>query len=250
MTARDRIVLITIATLAVLAVGWFALVSPERKKASSLATQVSAAKRQLAGAEQEATNARAAQQRYAAAYTSVVSLGKAVPPSEEVPSLIFQLAQASNQKHVEFNSITSGSSASGASSSASSAASATPAAALAGFTQMPFTFIFNGSFEDLYHLFKSLDGATVRTSSGGLQVSGRLLTLQGIDLQHKTAETGSASSLTGTVTATAYVLPSSQGLTGGSTSGSPSSSAATTASSSSSGSSAPAAPVATIGGAR
>ncbi len=163
MTGRDRIVLIAIVTLAVLAAAWFALVSPERKQASSLGTQVSAAKKQLASAEEEASNARAAQQRYSAAYTSVVSLGKAVPPSEEVPSLIFQLAQASNQKHVEFSSITSGSSASSTSSGSSSSASATPAAAVAGFTKMPFTFIFNGSFADLYHLFKTLNGATVRT---------------------------------------------------------------------------------------
>ena len=47
---------------------------------------------------------------------------------------------------------------------------------------MPFTFVFNGSFFDLYHLFQQLDRFTVRTSSGSLQVSGRLLTIQGVKL--------------------------------------------------------------------
>ena len=46
-------------------------------------------------------SARAAQSQYAAAYASVVNLGKAVPPSQEVPALIDQLAQATNQKNVE-----------------------------------------------------------------------------------------------------------------------------------------------------
>jgi len=180
-----------------------------------------------------------------------VSLGKAVPPGREVPSLVYQLAQASNQKHVEFSSIVSGSGAS-SSGSSSSAASATPApaAALAGFTQMPFTFVFNGTFSDLYHLFQQLDRFTVRTASGGLEVNGRLLTIQSAKLAPATtgAEAssgkGGAEQLTGTITATAYVLPAAQGLTGGATSASPSGSAgsSTTVASSAAGASSPTAP--------
>ena len=47
---------------------------------------------------------------------------------------------------------------------------------------MPFTFVFNGSFFDLEHLFHQLNSFTERTSSGGLQVSGRLLTIQSVKL--------------------------------------------------------------------
>ncbi len=117
-----------------------------------------------------------------------MSLGKAVPPSQEVPSLIYQLDQASNQKQVEFNSITSGSSGGSSASPASAAAAAAPGAALAGFTQMPFTFVFNGSFLDLYHLFQQLNHYTLRTASGGLEVSGRLLTIQSLKLAPGTAQ--------------------------------------------------------------
>jgi Type II secretion system (T2SS), protein M len=237
MTTRDRLALIGISTLAVLGLVWLMLVSPERKEASNLSSQITQAHEQLAKAESEATTARSAQTRYAAAYASVVKLGKAVPPSEEVPALIYQLAQASNQKHVEFNSITTGASGGG-----SPAASTSPAAAAAGpveaFTQMPFTFVFNGSFADLYHLFRQLDQATARTSSGELHVSGRLLTLQGLKL----APQSESGELSGTITATAYVLPASSGLTGGSTSAAPASSgtgSATTASGSAASSSAP-----------
>ena len=47
---------------------------------------------------------------------------------------------------------------------------------------MPFTFVFNGSFNDLYHLFQQMNRFTTRTTSGGLQVSGRLLTIQSTKL--------------------------------------------------------------------
>jgi hypothetical protein len=213
-----------LASLAVLAAVWLLAVSPERKRATELATKVSTAQAQLTTAESEVASARGAQARYTAEYASVVSLGKAVPPSQEVSSLIYQLDQASNQKQVEFNSITSGS---GAGASPASAAAA--GAALAGFTQMPFTFVFNGSFLDLYHLFQQLNHYTLRTASGGLEVSGRLLTIQSLKLAPDTVAaqgTGkaggkSAEQLTGTITAAAYVLPASQGLTGGATPASP-----------------------------
>jgi hypothetical protein len=253
MTTRDRLVVTVIALLAVLGAAWMLVVSPERKQAAKLQAQVSEASSQLAGAQSEAANARQAQARYAAAYASVVTLGKAVPPGEEVPSLIYQLAQASNGKNVDFASIQSGGSsgagAGGGSGTAAggrtAAASAAPSASSAGgLNQMPFTFVFNGTFPALYKLFQRLNGFTVRTASGQLQISGRLLTIQGVKLAPATG-VGSAKTatgqLTGTITATAYVLPASQGLTGGASPSAPAGAATTTASTGS-GASSPSAP--------
>ena len=245
MTARDRIVIVVLAALAVLAAAWLLAVAPEREKAAKLGAQVSAARSQLATAESSVASARSAQAGYAKAYASLVSLGKAVPTGQEVPSLIYQLEQASNQKRVEFSSITNGGSAAG-----SSSASASPTTAAAGFTQMPFTFVFNGSFFDLYHLFQKLNGFTLRTTSGDLQVSGRLLTIQSVKLAPASStgsEQGSSGRLTGTITATAYVLPASQGLTGGATATSPTGVTPTT---SSAGASSPATTPAVIGARR
>jgi len=226
MTGRDRIVLMGLSALAVLAAVWLLAVSPEREEATKLSAQVSAANAQVASAESQVASARTAKSRYAAAYASIVSLGKAVPPGQEVPSLIYQLDQASSQKQVNFSSIAS-------SSGGGLSASATPAAALTGFTAMPFTFVFNGSFLDLYHLFQQLNRFTVRTSSGDLQVTGRLLTIQSAKLVPVTspgAGKGAAGQLTGTITATAYVLPSAQGLTGGATATGPAGTGTQTAS--------------------
>lgn len=233
MTGRDRIVLIGVVVVALLGAAWVLVVSPERQQASTLAAQVAAAQTQLSSAEGKLASARSAQSQYAAAYASIVSLGKAVPPGQEVPSLIVQLSQASNQRNVDFSSIVAGGSGTGAAASASTTATATAAAA--GFQQMPFTFVFNGSFFDLEHLFHRLSGFATRTSSGSLQVSGRLLTIQSVKLApvaSNAAEQGSgaASSLSGSITATAYQLPASQGLAGGATSASPTGAAAPAAS--------------------
>lgn len=225
MTGRDRIVVVCVAVAAVLAAVWMLAVSPEQKRASKLSEEVSVAQSQLQGAEGQLASADQAQAKYQSAYTSIVSLGKAVPASQEVPSLIYQLAQATGQKSVEFASITSSTSGSGSGSSpGSSSASTSAAASAAGFTQMPFTFVFNGTFTNLYSLFNQLDGFAQRTTAGDVLVSGRLLTVQGVKLA-PAAGAGAPSpgsgkgeeKLTGTITATAYVLPAGQTLTGGAT---------------------------------
>lgn len=250
MTARDRIVLMVVVVLAVLGAGWLLLVAPERKKAARLQNEVNAASSQLSAAASQLANARAAQARYSTAYASVVRLGKAVPPGREVPSLVYELAQASNQKHVDLSSIVSGSGSApsaGAAAAGSTAAQASNAS-LAGFTQMPFTFVFNGSYDDLYNLFKQLNRFTVHTASGGLEVSGRLLTIQSVKLAPLSSEAGSgkrggkSEQLSGTVTATAYVLPATQGLTSGATPSSPGGGSASAVSSNSSGGSSPTSP--------
>jgi hypothetical protein len=162
-------------------------------------------------------------------------MGKAVPAGEELPSLIYALDQASSHKKVDLVSIatSTGSGSSGPASGSPSAsasgsgngsanASSGSGQAAAVFTPMQFTFVFNGSYIDLYHLFEQLNRFTVRTAAGGLRVSGRLLTIQSVKLAPATgAEAGSGKAateqLTATVSATAYVLPAFIGLASGPT---------------------------------
>ena len=80
---------------------------------------------------------------------------------------------------------------------------------------MPFTFIFNGSYFDLEHLFHQLTDFATLDRLRRPQVSGRLLTIQSVKLARRQLEPSQARArrnLTGTITATAYVLPASQGL--------------------------------------
>jgi Tfp pilus assembly protein PilO len=227
MTTRDRSVLIAIAIIAVLAGTWMLVVSPERKKASDVNAQVTAARTQLNSASGELAASRAAEAKYTTAYASLVSLGKAVPVGYEVPSLILQLSVASHQKNVDFASIVA------TTGSSSGSSSSTTANASAGLTQMPFTFVFNGGFFDLERLFSQLTALTKRTPTGALRVSGRLLTIQSVKLAPASgagveSSKGSTTQLTGTVTATAYVLPASQGVSTSSSPGGATPAASTT----------------------
>ncbi len=240
MTARDRIVVMVIAVVVVIAGGWMLVVSPKRKEVKTYEEQVSTAQAQLSKAQGELANAKAAQAQYATAYSAVVSLGKAVPPSQEVASLVYELEQASNQHAVNFNSITSGTGNGSSSSSSSTTAATSAAAAGAGFTQMPFTFVFDGGFFSLEHLFHELTAFTAHGGKGTLQVSGRLLTIQSVKLAPEGLSTGRTPKLSGTVTATAYVLPSGQSLTAGATPASPTGAASPASTSPSSSTTAPA----------
>jgi Tfp pilus assembly protein PilO len=220
MTTRDRLMLMGIVALAVLAGAWFTTVAPEREKAAKVTAEVEAARSQLASAESQAASARGAQAQYSTAYASLVSLGQAVPATTETPALIYMLDRATHSRDVQFSSITSGSASGSAASS-----TPTPAAQSASFTQQPFTFIFNGSFVDLYKLLNQLEGFTVQTPTGSLHVNGRLLTIDSVNLTPNASEAQGASAsgksktgeLTGTITATAYVLPASQSALGGAT---------------------------------
>jgi hypothetical protein len=234
MTLRDRLMFMGIAVLVVLGAVWLMGVSPEREHAAKLSAEVETARGQLASAESQAREAVNAQSHYSTAYTSLVTLGQAVPASAETPALIYTLNQASSSHDVQFSSITNGSSGSSASSggsSSSSSSAAKPAAQSSGLSQQPFTFVFNGNFIALSKLLGGLEGFTVLTSSGPLQVSGRLLTINSVSLTPNTAqntsEAGGSSKkskspeLTGTVSATAYVLPAGESALGGATAAGP-----------------------------
>jgi Type II secretion system (T2SS), protein M len=230
MTLRDRLMFMGITLLAVLGVVWYLGVAPEREKASKVSAEVRSARQQLASAEAQANEALSAQARYATAYTSLVTLGQAVPASAETPALIYMLNKATHKHDIQFSSITNGTSSTSsgsATSSAGSSASLATAAQSAGLTQQPFTFVFTGNFVDLSKLLGQLESFTVLTSSGPLQVSGRLLTIDSVTLAPNTSEAASTSNksksgeLTGTITATAYVLPAGSSELGGATASSP-----------------------------
>jgi hypothetical protein len=226
MTKRDRLMLMGIVALALLLGAWFMVVAPERERASTVTAEVQQARQQLAAAESQAASASGARARYTTAYSSLVSLGQAVPASAETPALIYALEAATHSRNVQFSSITN----------ASTGTSSTPtvaAHASAGFSQQQFTFVFSGSFVDLYKLLAQLEGFTTQTPAGALRVNGRLLTIDSVVLapgpneaQSSAGASGSSTPksarLTATIIATAYVLPTGQSALAGATTTGPS----------------------------
>jgi hypothetical protein len=249
MTTRDRLMLMGIVALAVLGAIWITTVAPERQKAAKVTAEVESARQRLSSAESQESSASNARAQYSRTYASLVSLGQAVPATTETPALIYMLDRASHRRDVQFSSITSGSA--GASSNG---ASPTPAAKSAGFSQQPFTFVFNGSFVDLYKLLNQLEGFTVQTHSGSLHVKGRLLTIDSVSLTPDASEAqGSSASrrtkpgkLTGTITATAYVLPTNQTTLAGATLAGPTGAATASATSTASSTPTAGAPAAAV----
>jgi hypothetical protein len=243
VTTRDRIAL-TVVIAAVLIGGfWFLALGPQRQKASKLGTQLTQQRQLLTSAQSDAAKSRAARAQYASNYATVAQLGKAVPASDDVPSLVYQLSNTAQSTGVDFRTIKLQNAASGAASapaptpaagskggsgaSGATAAPATQAATAtlppgavvgpAGFPTMPFSFTFTGSFFRLSAFFSRLE-ALIRSTRGGLAVRGRLLTVDGLALS---AAGRGFPNMKAAVAATAYLLPAAQGLTNGATPSAP-----------------------------
>jgi Tfp pilus assembly protein PilO len=105
VTSRDRIIIVVVLVAAVLTGVWFVGLAPKRKEAADLSSQIDTAKQQLAEAEQSAGQARQAKSGYDRDYAAVATLGKAVPKSDAVPSLVYQLQSAAHDARIDFKSL-------------------------------------------------------------------------------------------------------------------------------------------------
>jgi hypothetical protein len=226
VTARDRMIIVVVLLAAALAGAWFVGVAPKRKEAANLRKQIDVASQQLASAQQQAAQAQRAKDRYDADYAQIAKLGKAVPKSDALPSLLYQLQAAARGAKIDFASLKIAGSAtqaatpgttpaSGAAGSASApatqaaTASLPPGAAVgsAGFPTMPFSFVFTGSFDDMEHLLHDVQ-RFVRVDGQRVDVRGRLLSVDGFALS---AGPKGFPSVKANITATAYLLSPNDG---------------------------------------
>jgi hypothetical protein len=240
MTTRDRLIIVVVLVAAALAGVWFVGLAPKRKEAADLRTQIDAASQKLAEAQQKAATAEQAKRRYNKDYAAIAKLGKAVPKSDALPSLIYQLQTSAKDSRIDFRSLqvsaaggqgpaatpstpantakavnsANGNSTGGSSSSSStpsSPAPATQAAAAtlppgatvgsAGFPTMPFSFVFNGSFFDMERFFGDVQ-RFVHVKGDRVDVRGRLLSIDGFSL---VAGPDGFPSVKSSISATAYL---------------------------------------------
>jgi hypothetical protein len=248
VSARDRMLLGVLATVAVVGGFFFLAIRPRLNHASNLSDQVAQAVQRRDQAEADAAQARAARAAYSANYATVTRLGKSVPVDDEVPSLVYQLDTAAHATGIDFRAIklaanaagspaasppTSNSTSSSGTKPAAASATQTAAATLppgasigpAGFPSMPFSFTFRGNFFSLEHFLRKVGGFT-GISGKTIRVGGRLLTLDGISL---TAAPEGFPHITASISATAFLVPADEGATGGATPGAPAGGTATTA---------------------
>jgi hypothetical protein len=212
MTIRDRMIIVAVLGVGLLAGFWIGILGPKRAEVRRLSTELTAQKQRLDAAQASASDVQRAKDGYEADYAAVANLGKAVPVDAGVPSLLYQLDDETRGAKVSFDSITVGGGADkGAAPAAAAAApTATGAGALpGGVTTAPFNFTFTGSFFDLQDLLDRINRfVTVRNDA--VQVSGRLLTIKDIALA-----AGEFPKVTATVSANAFQAPAAQAVTSG-----------------------------------
>jgi hypothetical protein len=248
VTARDRIVIMVVLAVGAVVAGWMLVVSPKRDQAASLSTQISAQQTQFDSARSQLAAGQSARAAFAGQYTELAKLGEAVPPDDDVPSLIYQVQNAAQGAKVSFRGLQLSNSA--AASPTPSTSSTTPGATTtttpttqlppgaavgaAGLPTEQFTFTLSGNFFHLANFFNRLQNF-VTTSGSTLLISGRLMTINGINLAP--ASSGFPQ-ITASVSATTYIVPASEGAFGGATPAGPAAPPQASTSSSSTGASA------------
>ncbi len=249
MSARDRMIVMVLGALILLGGAWLLAVSPRRDQAAKLASQVNSAQSQLNSIRGQLAQGQSARASYATAYAELVRLGEAVPTDDNVPSLIYQLQDAANRSGVDFRGLqlASGGGPSGASSASATQAGAStlpPGATVgpAGLPIEPFTFSFQGNFFHLADFFHRLQRFVVATNKS-VSVSGRLMTLDSISLG---AGQQGFPQISASISATTFLVPQSQGLTGGATVSGPAASSTQPVSSTSTTTSSTPAPAAAV----
>jgi hypothetical protein len=216
VTRSPKILIPAVLAVAAVAAFWFLALTPKREEAARLDTEITAKQSALDQSKALLVSYERAKANYRANYKTFTRLGKAVPPDDDVRSLLVQLDDAAARSKVDFHSITIG----GGSGGAADAATGTSPSGLApapgavpvgsaGFSAMPFTFGFEGSFFRLSDFFNRVEDF-VTVTNGKVDVTGRLLLLGSISvtpeggLRHMKAQIG----------ATSYLVPAATGIEG------------------------------------
>jgi hypothetical protein len=249
MKSTDRGILLGLIVLGVFAAFWFMVLSPKREEAAELQTQIDETRASLEQQQQLATYAEQAKEEYDDHYRRLVVLGKAVPEDDDTSTLFEQVNTIATSSGVEFRDIelttggqaapppapaptTPAPEAEGGNAASEPAPAAQPVAATApvateataaalpigatvgpaGLPIMPYDVVLRGDF---FQIADSLDGLDdlVHADEKGVRVGGRLLTIDGFNLEQD--RKSGFPSLKATVALTTYVVPESQGLLGG-----------------------------------
>jgi uncharacterized membrane protein YgcG len=128
LTDRDRKIVLIIAPVLLVIAYWFLLLGPKRNEASKAGDELSKQEQKLDAARQQDQQLAKAKTGFTSGYAEMVRLGKAVPASLDMPSLLVQLDTAAHGTGIRFSRIATGSrtaagTASGGSAGASSGGS-------------------------------------------------------------------------------------------------------------------------------
>jgi Tfp pilus assembly protein PilO len=108
LTDRDRKLMLALVPLLILAAYWFLLLSPKREEASTAGTELTTQQQRLDTAQANLQAAQGAKQEFDTSYAQIVRLGKAIPSTVDMPSLLVQLDAAAAGTGIHFTKIATG----------------------------------------------------------------------------------------------------------------------------------------------
>jgi Tfp pilus assembly protein PilO len=136
LTDRDRKLVIGLVPILILAVYWLLLLSPKRDEASVAEAEVTTQQQRLDNARAQLAAAQSAKQSFDASYSQLVRLGKAIPSTVDMPSLLVQLDAAAAGTGIRFTKIATGERVAGEAAAATTTTTP-PAGSTSGTTGTP-----------------------------------------------------------------------------------------------------------------
>jgi hypothetical protein len=213
VTRSTKLLIPVVLAAAAVAAFYFLVLAPKRDEIAKLDSSIAAKQSEVDQSRALAVTYRLAKDNYKTNYTTLVRLGKAVPTDDDVRSLLVQLDDAAERAKVDFRALNVGGGGGTASGATGTGELAPPPGAVpvgsGGFSAMPFSFAFEGSFFRLSDFFDRLEDFVTVTNKN-VEVTGRLMLLGSIaitpknDLEHLSAQIGAAT----------YLVPPAQGLNG------------------------------------
>jgi Tfp pilus assembly protein PilO len=108
LSDRDKKIVIFLVPLLLIAAYWFLLLAPKREEVTAAEANLTAQQDRLDTARAAAGNADAAEDNFEASYATIVRLGKAIPSTVDMPSLLVQLESAAEGTGIRFDTIAAG----------------------------------------------------------------------------------------------------------------------------------------------
>jgi hypothetical protein len=103
ITARDRKIIFILVPLVLMLGYWFMVLSPKRAESQKVTTELTQAQSARDTAEQQVAQLGAAKASFASDYATIIRLGKAVPSSVDMASLLVQLDRAARGTGVKID---------------------------------------------------------------------------------------------------------------------------------------------------
>lgn len=214
---NSKLLISAVAAVAAVAAFYFLALAPKREEVARLDTEIATQEAAAAQSELLAAAYAKAKGNYRTNYTTIARLGKAVPADDDIRSLLIQLDSVASESDVSFRALTlSGGGAVPEGDDTAESGDLAPApgsvpVGSAGFSAMPFSFSFDGSYFDLSDFFRRMENF-VSVENKKIDVTGRLLLLGSISV---TPEAGDLRKLQAQINAATYLVPPTEGVTDG-----------------------------------